>query len=85
MAEEQVGKITHYFSNIQVAAIEILAGTLHVGDTIHIKGYTSDFTQTVDAMQIDGQTVEEAAAGQNVGLKVDEHARVHDAVYKVAG
>jgi translation initiation factor IF-2 len=83
MAEEEIGKVTHYFSKAQVAAIEITAGSLRVGDTIHVKGHTSDFTQTVDSMQIEHDSVEEATPGQAVGIKVAEQARVHDVVYKV--
>jgi len=83
MAEVELGRVTHYFSKIGVAAIEITQDTLSVGDTIHIKGHTSDFTQKVDSMQIDGQPVEEATVGQSVGMKVAEHAREHDHVFKV--
>ncbi len=83
MAEVQLGKITHYFGKIGVAAIEITQDSLAVGDTIHIKGHTSDFTEKVDSMQIDGQSVDEATVGQSVGIKVGEHAREHDLVYKV--
>jgi len=83
MAEEEIGKVTHYFGHIQVAAIEITSGTMRVGDTIHIRGHTSDFTQSVDSMQIEHDSVEEATPGQAVGIKVVEHARVHDTVYKV--
>jgi putative protease len=83
MAEEEIGKITHWFGHIQVAAIEITNGTLRVGDTIHVKGHTSDFTHKVDSMQLDKQSVAEATAGQAVGIKLAEHARVHDVVYKV--
>jgi len=83
MAEVQIGKVTHYFGKIGVAAIEITEGSLSVGDTIHIKGHTSDFTQKVESMQIDNAPVETAAPGQTVGLKVAEHAREHDVVYKV--
>ena len=83
MAEEEIGRVTHYFSHIQVAAIEITKGSMCVGDTIRIKGHTSDFTLTVDSMQIDNQAVEEATVGQNVGIKVPEHSREHDVVYKV--
>ena len=83
MAEEQVGKITHYFGKIGVAAIEITHGTLAVGDTIHVKGHTSDFTLTIESMQIDGKSVDRAGVGENVGLKVPEHAREHDEVTKV--
>jgi putative protease len=83
MAEVEIGKVTHYFGKIGVAAIEITQDSLSVGDKIRIRGHTSDFTQTVDSMQIDGQPVEEATVGQAIGIKVAEHAREHDAVYKV--
>jgi len=83
MAEEEIGRISHYFSKAGVAAIEITQGFLAVGDTIHIKGHTSDFTQKVDSMQIDRQPVEKAVPGQSIGIKVAQHAREHDAVYKV--
>ena len=83
MAEERIGRVTHYFGKIQVAVVKIEAGSLSVGDTIHVKGHTSDFTQQVDSMQIDNQPVETATAGQTIGLKVVEHAREHDLVFKV--
>jgi putative protease len=83
MAEIEVGRVTHYFGKIGVAAIEITRDSLAVGDTIHIKGHTSDFMQKIDSMQIDNQAVEKAVAGQSIGIKAAEHARVHDIVYKV--
>ena len=83
MAEEQIGRVTHYFGKIGVAAIEITEGTLSVGDTIRIKGHTSNFTQSVDSLQIDGEPVQEVLPGQNVGVKVIEHVREHDVVSKV--
>lgn len=83
MAEDQIGRVTHYFGKAGVAAIQITAGTLAVGDTVRIKGHTSDFTQPVDSMQIDGKPVQQASVGESVGIKVKEHAREHDVVYKV--
>ena len=83
MTEVELGKVTHYFSKIGVAAIAIAHETLHVGDTIHVKGHTSDFMQKIDSMQVDGQSVDEAAVGQSIGLRVKEHAREHDQVFKV--
>ncbi len=85
MSEVQVGKVTHYFSKLHVAAIEVTGDVLHVGDTIHVKGHTSDFQQKVDSMQLDGIDVDEAEPGQNVGTTVVDHAREHDQVYKVLG
>ena len=83
MAEVEIGKVTHYFSKIGVAAIEITADVLRVGDTIHVKGHTSDFTQKIESMQLDNKPVQEAVTGQSVGFKVAGHARQHDTVYKV--
>ncbi len=83
MAEVEIGKVTHYFGKIGVAAIEITSGELKVGDTIHIKGATSDFNQPVDSMQVEHESVETAKPGDSVGLKVKEHARVTDTVFLV--
>ena len=83
MEEKQIGTITHYFGKISVAVIKIVEGSLAVGDTIHIKGHTSDFTQKVDSMQIEHENVEKIEAGESAALKVIEHTREHDEVYKV--
>ena len=82
MPEKEIGKITHYFTKIGVAIIE-LSKPLKIGDKIHIKGATSDFTQKVDSMQIEHKEVEEAKKGQVIGLKTKEHARENDKVLKV--
>ena len=83
MAEVEIGKVIHYFSKAGVAAIQITQDTLRVGDTIHVKGHTSDFTQKIDSMQIDNKAVDEATPGQSIGLRVKDHAREHDQVFKV--
>ena len=83
MAEEKIGVVTHYFGKIGVAAIEITGNELKVGDTIRIKGHTSDFTQPVNSMQIEHESVDVARKGDTIGMKVAEHAREHDEVFKV--
>ena len=83
MSEKAIGTVTHYFGKIQVAGIRITEGTLRVGDRIHIQGHTSDFTQSIDSMQIEGEAVDEAGVGDEIGIKVVEHAREHDTVYKI--
>jgi putative protease len=83
MEEQKIGRVTHYFGHLGVAAIEITDGALSVGDTIHIKGHTSDFHQNVASIQVEHENVTAAKAGQNVGIKVVEHAREHDLVFKV--
>jgi len=83
MAEVEIGKVTHYFGHIGVAAVQVASGTLAVGDTIHIKGHTSDVTVTVDSMQVNHVDVREAQPGDAVGLRVPGHVREHDVVFKV--
>ena len=85
MPEEEIGKISRYFKKIGVAGILLTQGNLNVGDTIHIKGHTTDFTQSVESMQIQSQQVEEAGPGDEVGLKVVDRVREKDMVYKVTG
>jgi putative protease len=83
MAEQLIGKVTHYFGKARVAAVLITDGELHVGDTIHVVGHTSDFSQKVDSIQIDRAPVETAKVGDEIGIQVVEHAREHDEVYRV--
>ncbi len=83
MEEKLVGKITHYFTNIGVAVVEITDSGLNVGDKIHIKGATSDFEQAIDSMQVEHENVKKAKKGEAVGLKVDQQVREGDDVFKV--
>jgi putative protease len=83
MAEKKIGVVVHYWGKIGVAGIRVTDGELRVGDTIHIKGHTSDITQAVESMQVEGESIEVAHPGDDVGMKVIEHAREHDQVFKV--
>ena len=82
MAEHEVGTVSHFFGRVSVAGID-LSAELVVGDRIHIKGHTTDLSQSVDSMQIDGADVSEAMAGQSVGIQVSERCRTGDTVYKI--
>ena len=81
--EEALGAVTHYYSHLSVAVVQMNKGTLRTGDTIHIKGHTTDFTQTVESMEFEHQHIEQASAGQSFGMKVKDHVREHDIVYLV--
>lgn len=83
MSEEiiEVGNVTHFFSKISVAIIE-LSSLLNVGDTILFKGPTTDFQQEVESMQIEHENINQAEAGQIIGLKVDQRVRKGDIMYK---
>jgi len=77
-----IGKVTHYFGNIGVAVLE-LTDTLKVGDTIRIVGGATDFTQTVESMEIEHKKFQEAKAGDSAGLKVEQKVREGYKVYKL--
>ena len=82
MPEEEVGKVSDFFARPVVAGIEMTA-RLKVGDRIHIKGHTTDIELTVDSMQINNVDVQEAKAGDSVGIKVSDRVRRGDTIYKV--
>lgn len=82
-AEVPIGRIAHYYSHLGVGIIELSEGELKLGDTIHIKGVHTDFTQTVDSLQVEHQNVSRAEKGNLVGVKVKEKVREHDRVFRV--
>lgn len=81
--EKEVGKVTHFFTKISVGVIK-LSGKLKDGETIRIKGATTDFKQKATSMQIEHEKVKEAGKGKSIGLKVSNPVREGDTVYKVA-
>lgn len=83
MTETKIGNVTHYFNHIHVAGVILTDGELTKGDTIHIQGHTSDFTQKVGSMEMDHKPIDNAKLGDDIGISVTDHAREHDTVYLV--
>jgi len=77
----EIGHITHFFSKINVAVLELTA-SLAVGDRILVKGPLTDFEQVVESMQIEHKNIQRAEAGQSIGLKTTQQAKERDIVYK---
>ena len=80
---EEIGVVTHYFSHVEAAVIKMTRGSLSQGDTIFIKGHTTDFKEKINSMQLDHAPIANAVAGQEIGLKVKKKVREHDVVYKL--
>ena len=80
---ERIGVVTHYFSHLSVAVVKLESGTLRVGDNIHFRGHTTDFGQRVESLQVNHAPVAEVRPKDDFGLKVREHVRENDVVYKV--
>lgn len=81
--ETEVGTVIQFFAKPSVAAVEISSGSIAVGDTIRIRGATTNFEQKIDSMEIDRTPVPSATAGQAVGIKVKDRVRPHDKVFKL--
>ena len=80
--EELIGEVTHYFDHVGAAVLD-LNTQLQVGETIHIKGYTTDLVQKVESMQIDHADVQQAGPGEDVAILVSDRVRVGDQVYRL--
>ena len=80
--ESAIGIVTHYYGHLNVAVLQ-LTDRLKVGETIHIFGHTTDFTQVVASMEVNHHRVVVVEPGEDVALKVVEPVREHDTVYRV--
>jgi len=82
MERQEIGQVTHYYGKIGVAILK-LDSPLSVGDKLAIVGSTTDLEQVVKSMQVEHQNIEQATAGDLVGLKVKDKVREGDTVYKL--
>lgn len=82
MEEKEIGRVSSYFSHVEVAAIKLSAG-LKIGDKVHIKGHTTDFEVPIKSMQIERKNIKTAKKGDHIGIKVPEKVRPNDRVFLV--
>ncbi|MBI2228439.1 MAG: hypothetical protein HYU46_04975 [Deltaproteobacteria bacterium] len=82
--EKLIGRITHYYSHLGVGIIELTEGYLKVGDVIRVKGSHTDFTQSVESMQVEHQNISQAEKGKSAAMKVREKVREHDQVFRIS-
>ena len=80
--EVLIGTVSHYFPHVKAGAIIIENGTVALGDTLHIKGHTTDFKQKVKSLQINRVPIEKASKGDEIGILVKSRVRINDRVYK---
>lgn len=73
---EPRGKITDYFWKRDTVRIEVLNGSIQVGDTINITGEYTDVTVDVDEMEVDGEPTEEAEEGNIFAMTLEPQNRV---------
>ena len=81
--EVKVGEIVKYFAKPSVAAIKVTNGEIVLGDELHYKGASTDFSEVIETMEVDNKSVLKALPGMLLGIKVNERVRPKDIVFKV--
>jgi putative protease len=79
----EVGVVVHWFPRAS-AAVVALSHPIHVGDTIHVRGHSTDFVQQVASLALEGVPVREGAPPQTLGVRLEACARPGDRVYRVS-
>jgi len=78
-----IGEVTHFYGKPSVAVVRA-DGVIKNGDTIQIKGHTTDFTMTVMGMRNEQeQEIDTAHSGQLVAFRTPQVARPGDKIYRV--
>ncbi len=80
---ERIGIVTHYFNHLSVAVVKVESGSLRVGDNVHFRGHTTDFGQRIESLQVNHAPVAAVGPKDDFGMKVRDHVRENDVVYKV--
>lgn len=77
-----VGKVTNYFSNVEVAEIMVSTGSFSVGDSLLITGPTTGVVEyEVSEIRVDLRNVGSAVKGDLCTIPVSEKLRRGDKVY----
>ncbi len=76
--------ITHYYEHAGACVVKLDSGVLRVGDTIHVRGHTTDFYQRIDRIERDHASIDSARSGDEVGVQVSQRVRAHDVVYRLS-
>ncbi len=83
MGEEKIGLIGHVWKRAGTASVDLVAGSLHVGDRIRIRGHGHDFEQVVESMEVEHVAAEEGRQGQLVAIAFSEPVHERDEVWRV--
>ncbi|MEM4272654.1 MAG: hypothetical protein QXH30_03615 [Candidatus Bilamarchaeaceae archaeon] len=84
MAKTLVGKVSHYFGKLGVAALS-LSGELKKGDRVKFeqKDGSTVLETTVSSMQINRKDVESAGPGDDAAIKVEGKVHEGNFVYRI--
>jgi hypothetical protein len=78
----EVGKVTHFFSQVRAGAVVVEKNEILIGDELYFKGYTTNFKQRVQSLQINRVPVNKGLPGDEVGILMKARVRQGDQVLK---
>ncbi len=78
-----IGKVTNYFTKLNVAEIKLENGDLNKGDTIMVTGPTTGTVEyLMDEIRVDLNVTSKALKGELCSIKTPDYLRRSDKVYK---
>ncbi len=78
-----IGKVTHYFPNVNVAAVKLI-DKIEIGDEIVIIGKTTGLVSSkVNSIEIKNKSIQKAKRGEEIGILIPSLVRKNDEVYVI--
>ncbi len=81
--DKPIGKVVHFYDKLGVAIIDLDKGGLKAGDEIKFKRGEEEFSQKIESLQVDHESVDQVKKGDSFGLKVDKPTKPGTEVYLV--
>ncbi|OGZ39397.1 MAG: hypothetical protein A3E90_02730 [Candidatus Portnoybacteria bacterium RIFCSPHIGHO2_12_FULL_40_11] len=81
--DKPIGKVVHFYDKLGVAIVDLSSGGIKVGQEIKFKRGDDEFTQKVESLQVDHESVDAVKKGDSFGLKVDKPTKPGTEVYLV--
>jgi len=83
MADQEVGKVVHYYDKATVAVVKLSQG-IRKGDALKFVKGDSEFELKADSLQLDHKPVDEGKAGEEIAVKVPSPAKEGAVVFRMA-
>ena len=81
--DKPIGKVVHYYDKLGVAIIDLDKGGLKVGMEVKFKKGDEEFTQKIESLQTEHESVDSVKKGDSFGVKVDKPTKVGTQVFLV--
>ncbi len=81
--DKPIGKVVHFYDKLGVAIIELDKGGLKVGMEVKFKRGDGEFSQKIESLQVEHESVDSVKKGDSFGVKVDKPTKPGTEVFLV--